>query len=243
VSVSVSASYSSCYNRCLLLQRSWTWWLIVFPTLYSFFVYCRIVFKTTQIFCGSLVVFLLSSYSTAMVPSWLSAVSFKCKGESGICVGIVMDKEWILTTASCLQKCSGDSLPHFKAFLNIPEKGKNRRVSLKSHSQVSVEDVWLHPNYDSITFGNNLALVKLKCHDINVKNNCSMPTECSSQSHSGYLHSSKQHLRSRVLSFEMDSEGNVTPSRCSIGLGMDTIYFCANQLIAVSCDKMNECVK
>jgi len=30
---------------------------------------------------------------------------------------------------------------------------------------------------------------------------------------------------------------------CSIGLGMDTIYFCADQPVAVSHDKMSECVK
>jgi len=200
--------------------------------------------RTTQLFCGSLVVLLLSSYTTAMVPSWLSAVSFKCHGEDGNCVGIVIGRQWILTTASCFQKCNGSSLQRFRAFLNIPD----RRKRVKSGTKISIENVWMHPSYDSITFANNLALVKLKCHDINVnvnfmKTNCSIPMDCSTQNQSGYLHSSKKRLRYRELSWEIDVEGNVTLLRCSIGLGMDTVYFCANRPVAVSHDKMSECVK
>jgi len=57
---------------------------------------------------------------------------------------------------------------------------REKRVSIKSGTKISVENVWMHPSYDSITFANNLALVKLKCHDINVnvdftKTNCSIP--------------------------------------------------------------------
>ena len=203
--------------------------------------------RTTQVFCGSLVVFLLSSYTTAMIPSWLSAVSFKCHGEGDNCAGALIDKQWIVTTASCFPKCNGSTLQRFKAFLNIPVKGKGR---IKNGTKVSVEDVWIHPRYDSITYANNLALVKLECHDLilNIdanftKANCSMLVDCVTKNHSGYLHSSKKRFRSRELSWEMDSEGNVTLSRCSIGLGMDTIYYCANKPVAVSSNKMSECVK
>ncbi|XP_065902163.1 uncharacterized protein [Dysidea avara] len=203
--------------------------------------------RTTQVFCGSLVVFLLSSYTTAMIPSWLSAVSFKCHGEGDNCAGALIDKQWIVTTASCFQKCNGSTLQRFKAFLNIPVKEKRR---IKNGTKVSVEDVWIHPRYDSITYANNLALVKLECHDLilNIdanftKANCSMLVDYVTQNHSGYLHSSKKRFRSRELSWEMDSEGNVTLSRCSIGLGMDTIYYCANKPVAVSSNKMSECVK
>ncbi|XP_065900426.1 uncharacterized protein [Dysidea avara] len=206
--------------------------------------------RTTQVFCGSLIVFLLSSYTTAMIPSWLSAVSFKCDGEDDNCAGALIDKQWIVTTASCFQNCNGDSPGRFKAFLNIPDRGNRRRASLKSGSKVSVEDVWMHPKYDSITFSDNIALVKLKCHDLTlninaefIKTNCFMSLDCSTHSHSGYLYSSKNRLRSRELSWELDSEGNVTLSRCSIRLGMDTIYYCANQPVAVSSNKMSECVK
>ena len=185
-----------------------------------------------------------------MIPSWLSAVSFKCDGEDDNCAGALIDKQWIVTTASCFQNCYGDSPGRFKAFLNIPDRGNRRRASLKSGSKVPVEDVWMHPKYDSITFSDNIALVKLKCHDLTLninaefmKTNCSMSLDCSTHSHSGYLYSSKNRLRSRELSWEMDSEGNVTLSRCSIRLGMDTIYYCANQPVAVSSNKMSECVK
>ena len=200
--------------------------------------------RTTQVFCGSLVVFLLSSYTTAMIPSWLSAVSCKCHGEGDNCAGALIDKKWIVTTASCFPKCNGSTLQCFKAFLNIPVKGKRR---IKNGTKVSVEDVWIHPRYDSITYANNLALVKLECHDfiLNIdanftKANCSMLMDCVTQSHSGY---SKKRFRSRELSWEMDSEGNVTLSRYSIALGMDTIYYCAIQPVAVSSNKMSECVK
>jgi len=123
---------------------------------------------------------------------------------------------------------------------------RERRVSIKSGTKISFENV---SSYDSIMFANNLALVKLKCHDINVsvdftKTNCSIPMDCSTQNQSGYLHSSKKRLRYyRELSQEINAEGNVTLLHCSIGLGMDTIYFCADQPVAVSHDKMNECVK
>jgi len=207
--------------------------------------------RTTQLFCGSLVVFLLSSYSKAMVPSWLSAVSFKCRGEDGTdCAGALIDRQWIVTSASCFHKCYEDSPRRFRAFLNIPgRKDNSTRVSFNSGSKVFVEDVWMHPSYDSITWANNLALVKLECHDLHLnisdftKNNCSMPMNCATQSHSGYLHALKNRFRSRQQGWKIDSEGNLTLSHCNVGLGMDTIYFCANQPIAVSCDKMSECAK
>ena len=204
--------------------------------------------RTTQVFCSSLVVFLLSSYTTAVVPSWLSAVSFKCHGEDDNCAGALIDKQWIVTTASCFKNCYGDSPQRFKAFLNVHDRGNRRRASLKSGSKVSVEDVWIHPN-DSITFANNIALVKLQCHDLTVninadftKTNCSMPMDCSTQNLSGYLHTSGNNFRSRQPSWKIDSDGNVTLSRCSVQLGMDTIYYCANQPVAVSSNKMSECV-
>ena len=206
------------------------------------------MFRTTQVFCGSLVVILLSSYTAAMIPSWLSAVTFKCHGEDDNCAGALIDRQWIVTTASCFQNCLEDSPRRFRAFLNIQDRrGNSRRASLHSGTRVSVENIWMHPNYDSITFANNLALVKLECHDFNLTIdadlNCSLPMDCSTQNHSGYLHSSKNRFKSRQHSWEIDSEGNITLSRCSVDLGTDTIYYCANQPVAVSCDKMSDCVK
>ena len=205
--------------------------------------------RVTQVFCASLIVFLLSSYTTAMVPSWLSAVSFKCEGKYKTCVGTLIDKQWILTTASCFQSCNGTSLSRFKAFLNIPKKNR-RRISIKSGTKVSVVDAWVHPKYNSVTFVHNLALVKLECHDLNLtihedfkKTNCSLSMECSTQHQSGYLHSSRDRLRFREQGWKIDLEGNLTLSRCSVGLGLDSIYYCANQPVAVSSDKMNECVQ
>ena len=229
-------------QRILLLSFSW-----VFSRVCNAdFKMCR----ATQVFCVvSLIVFLLSSYTTAMVPSWLSAVSFKCEGQSKTCAGALIDEKWILTTASCFQNCNGTSPQDVKAFLNIPENGHKRRISFKNDSKVSVEDVWMHPRYNPITSANNLALVKLQCHDVILKisahadvqnSNCSVPMSCST---TGYLHSSKSRLRFREQHWKIDTEGNVTLSRCSGTLGMDTVYYCANQPVAVSSDKMSECVQ
>jgi len=208
--------------------------------------------RATRVLCVSLVVFLLSSYTTALVPSWLSAVSFKCKGKLQICAGALIDEQWMLTTASCFQNCYGKFPQHFKAFLNIPERDDDAgRAALKSGFKAFGDYIQIHPNYDPISFANNLALVKLECHNLSlnidadiIKAECSMPMDCGTQSHSGYLHSTSSHrLRYRERNWEMDPEGNLTLSHCSVALGMDNIYYCANQPVAVSCDKMSECVQ
>ena len=134
-----------------------------------------------------------------------------------------------------------------KGILNISGNSHKRRLSLKTGSKVSVEDVWMHPRYNPITSANNLALVKLECRDITLHinadlrhTNCSVPMNCST---TGYLHSSKNRLRSRKQHWEIDTEGNITLSHCSVKLGMDAIYFCTNQPVAVSSDKISECVQ
>jgi len=203
------------------------------------------------VFCVSLVVFLLSSYTTATVTSWLSAVSFKCKGKDDTCAGALIDEHWILTTASCFQNCNGSSLRRFNAFLNISNRRTRRRGALKSGSKVSIDGVWTHPSYDATTYANNLALVKLKCHDISLdvdvdirKANCSMPKDCTAQSNSGYLYTTNSaQLRSREISWHIHSDGIITLSRCSVVVGTDTIYYCANKPVAVSSDKPSQCAK
>ena len=95
-----------------------------------------------------------------------------------------------------------------KGILNISGNSHKRRLSLKTGSKVSVEDVWMHPRYNPITSANNLALVKLECRDITLHinadlrhTNCSVPMNCST---TGYLHSSKNRLRSREQHWEID---------------------------------------
>ena len=199
--------------------------------------------------CASLVVFLLSSYTTAMVPSWLSAVSFKCKGKK-TCVGTVIDKQWILTTDSCFQSCDGTSPKNIRAFLNISGNSHKRRVSLKTGSKVSVEDVWMHPRYNPITSANNLALVKLECHDITLHISADLWHTVSIVLCQWIVLQLVICILPRIgwdpessIGRLIDTEGNITLSHCSVKLGMDAIYFCTNQPVAVSSHKISECVQ
>jgi len=84
--------------------------MIITTVLYFIHLIFFTGFQNVRLFCGNLVVLLLSSYTIALVPSWLSAVSFKCCGEDGNCAGALIDRQWTVTTTSCLQKCYGDSL-------------------------------------------------------------------------------------------------------------------------------------
>ena len=206
--------------------------------------------RVTQVFCGSLVVILLSSYTAAMIPSWLSVVIFKCHGEDGNCAGALIDRQWIVTTASCFQNCHENSPRRFRAFLNISNRQDDTRLgSFKNGYRVSVEDVWIHPSYDSNSFSNNLALVKLQYHDLTLNidddftnRSCSIPKVCIKR-YSGFLYTAgSSRLRSKEHSWEINSDGNITLSHCSVGLGMNTIFHCANQPVAVCSDKMSKCV-
>lgn len=71
-----------------------------------------------------------------------------------VCGGSLINEEWILTTAYCLEKADyiGISMGPFYKYANTTER---------QHFSAHQADYILHPQYDSITMQNDIALIRL----------------------------------------------------------------------------------
>lgn len=100
---------------------------------------------------------------------WLAVLSFTCGRSTDNCIGIVLDNHWVLTTATCFRGCKP---MHLSISINIPP-GAQRRLasSIRMGNRINGS---LVPN----TFANNLAFVKLDCHNYTLET-VNLPSHCS----------------------------------------------------------------
>ena len=133
---------------------------------------------------------------------WLSALSFRCgSSKTGACIGVVLDKNWVLTSATCFGKCKTELPLQLNAYVKIPSAAQKRLASsIRLGNKVNGELVWQHPEYNPRTFANDLALVKLGCHNhtlekLNLPSNCSTE-EAQQTSSDGYIY-----LKNKVIKF------------------------------------------
>ena len=132
-------------------------------------VLCFIIFATT------------TAASQPGSRPWLAVLSYPCRRSAKTCIGVVLDDYWVLTTASCFSKCNKIETPvQLSVYVNIPSEVQGRlALSMQMGDQVNGSLVWQHPDFNSSTFANNLALVQLGCHtrsleELRLATNCSV---------------------------------------------------------------------
>ena len=111
---------------------------------------------------------------------WLAVLTYPCRRLTKICIGVVLDDHWVLTAASCISKCSKfTSALQLTVYVNIPQGVQGRLASsMRMGSKVNGSLVWQHPDFNSNTFANNLALVQLGCHTHSLEK-LGLATNCS----------------------------------------------------------------
>lgn len=73
---------------------------------------------------------------------------------NAICSGVILNKQWIVTSASCIQKHLHDTE------LLISYGSTNRNAA--GRTSIGSEQIILHPKFDSVSLVNNVALIKTK---------------------------------------------------------------------------------
>lgn len=192
--------------------------------------------KVSVVLSTLVVLFLFICAASARQPRsqpWLAVLSSTCRSRSTTnCIGVVLDDQWMLTTATCFRKCEVE-IPHqLSVYVNIPPAAQKRlATSIRLGTKVDGSLVWQHPEYNPNTFANNLALVKLGCHNhtlekLNLASNCSA-NECD-----GYVYAknNKAIKLKRV-------EGN--EAKCYSRPGTSTWYHLASTLQMVTTSSNN----
>ena len=143
--------------------------------------------KVSVVLSTLVVLFLFICATAARQPRsqpWLAVLSFTCRRRStNNCIGVVLDNQWVLTTATCFRKCEVEIPLQLSVYVNIPPGAQKRlATSIRMGNKVDGSLVWQHSEYNPNTFANNLALVKLGCHNhtlenINLASNCSAHAE------------------------------------------------------------------
>lgn len=170
---------------------------------------------------------------------WLSVLSFTCRQSTSSCVGVVLDGNWVLTTASCFWKCDVEIPVQLSVYINIPPKAQKRIASsIVNGNKVGGTLVWQHPEYSSNTLANNLALVKLDCHNhalekLSLASNCSADEARDSYSN-GYMYAKKRSIKFREI-----DDGSDEKPKCFVKRG--TWYYHATilQMISAKFDRHN----
>ena len=149
----------------------------------------------TTVVLSTLIAVIVCNCATPAASSqpWLSALSFNCRDSDNYCVGIVLDTHWVLTTANCFSQCKTEIPTQLNVHVNIPpEYQKKIDSAISMGNKVNGTLAWQHPEYDSKTFANNLALVKLDCHDhalqgLNLASNCNSADKSQESNFNGYM--------------------------------------------------------
>ena len=185
------------------------------------------------------VLFVFICATTARQPRsqpWLAVLSFTCRRSTNNCIGVVLDDQWVLTTATCFRKCRVEIPLQVSVYVNIPP-GAQRRLatSIRLGTKVNGSLVWQHPEYTPNTFANNLALVKLGCHNhtlekLKLASNCS-GTESQKMQSDGYVYA-----KNRVIKFK-NAKGSKT--ECFSKLGTSTLYYLASTLEMITTTSNN----
>ena len=190
--------------------------------------------KAAVVLCTLIII--ASNRATAIVrrrsQPWLSALSFTCGDSTGACIGVVLDKDWILTSATCFGKCETEIPLQLSAYVKIPPAAQKRLASsIRLGNKVNGALVWQHPEYNSRTFANDLALVKLGCHNhtlekLNLASNCSAEAESHQSSSDGYVY-----LKNKVIKFNNTDKDK---AECFSRQGTNTWYYHDNTLQMVT---------
>ena len=111
---------------------------------------------------------------------WLAVLSYPCRRSAKTCIEVILDDHWVLTTASCFSKCNKIETPlQLSVYINIPSEVQGRlALSMHMGDQVNGSLVWQHPDFNSSTFANNLALIQLDCRTRSLEK-LSLATNCS----------------------------------------------------------------
>ena len=195
--------------------------------------------KVSVVLSTLVVLFVLICAALARQPRnqpWLAVLSSTCRRHSTTnCIGVVLDNQWVLTAATCFWKCEIE-IPHqLSVYVNIPPAAQKRlATSIRLGNKVDGSLIWQHPEYNPNTFANNLALVKLGCHNhtlekLNLASNCSADD---SQQADGYVYA-KNH---KVIKFKK-AGGN--EAKCYSKPGISTWYHLASTLQVVATSSNN----
>lgn len=109
-------------------------------------------------------------------PLWLAKVRVKCDDTTYHCLGAIVTDEFLITTASCIDKCDDSERVIKILATELPaDDDEPERYGIKLRATEAV----VHPQYDTQTM-NNVALVKFKCPEshlakVAVNDSCSMP--------------------------------------------------------------------
>ena len=176
---------------------------------------------------STLVVILICHSTTASQrhsQPWLAVLSFTCHDSAKNCIGVVLDKHWVLTNAACFWKCNVKLPMQMSVHVDIPpEAQKKLKSSMDKGNEVNGTLVWQHPEYNSRTFANDLALIKLGCYNhtlekLNLASNCSVQANQYSNS-DGYVYVKKNSIKFKEVH---DKDSNLV--KCFSRQGTGTLY-------------------
>lgn len=101
------------------------------------------------------------SSEESTIGNFRSAVSISYQSKA-ICSGVILNKRWVITSANCIQE-------HLNDEELLVSYGSTDRNAV-DRTSVCSERIILHPEFDSVSLVNNVALIKTK-NDIHFNEN------------------------------------------------------------------------
>ena len=95
-------------------------------------------------------------------PSYVVMVTIRCNRQTDRCLGAVVAGDHVVTAARCFNKCTN---PIVRVFTGLGRSSRNR-VTLGDRMRQA--EVTIHPDYNSSSNLNDIALIKVNCLSSNI---------------------------------------------------------------------------
>lgn len=113
---------------------------------------CYLLVMPNLVFSAEISPYIVGGSSVSTAPTWMSALYISDNTTSYFCGGNLIDSQWILTAAHCVDITD----PSIYAVI-----GQANLTTVADSSKLAIDDIIIHPSWDSNTMMGDIALLHL----------------------------------------------------------------------------------